>query len=105
MIGCWKFNTIDGEMISHFHNVQNYFHEKRVLIDDLTNIKCFNNKGDFIFSYKNVELGHYSQAYASININKKCGFVDLDGKIIIEPQFDSVWNFHEGLASVKIGKK
>lgn len=30
------------------------------------------------------------------------GYIDRDGKMAIEPQFDDAWNFHEGLAAVKV---
>ena len=32
---------------------------------------------------------------------KKCGFIDKSGKVVIEPQFDDVGAFIEGLAWVK----
>lgn len=35
--------------------------------------------------------------------NLKWGFIDVHGNVVIKPQFDSVRNFSEGLASVKIG--
>ena len=33
---------------------------------------------------------------------KKYGFIDKNGKMVIEPQFDEVNNFSEGFASVAI---
>ena len=33
---------------------------------------------------------------------KKSGFIDKTGKVVIEPQFDGVGDFSEGLASVAI---
>ena len=35
-----------------------------------------------------------------VKLNGKFGFIDRTGKIIIEPQFDGVWSFSEGLALV-----
>ena len=32
---------------------------------------------------------------------KKYGFIDKNGKVVIEPQFDSASNFSEGFACVK----
>ena len=37
--------------------------------------------------------------------NGKWGFIDKTGKIIINPQFDEVDFFSEGLCAVKIGNK
>ena len=33
---------------------------------------------------------------------KKYGFIDKNGKVVIEPQFDNAGNFSEGLASFGI---
>lgn len=29
------------------------------------------------------------------------GYIDCDGKMVVEPRFDGAWEFHEGLAAVK----
>lgn len=33
---------------------------------------------------------------------KLWGYIDREGKMVIEPRFHDAWNFHEGLAAVKI---
>ena len=33
---------------------------------------------------------------------KLWGYIDSKGEIIVEPQYHSAWNFHEGLASVNV---
>ena len=33
------------------------------------------------------------------------GYIDTTGRYVINPQFDGAWDFHEGLASVKLGDK
>ncbi|EDJ0203504.1 WG repeat-containing protein, partial [Campylobacter coli] len=33
------------------------------------------------------------------------GFIDKSGKIVIEPIFDDIWDFREGLAGVKLNGK
>ena len=40
-----------------------------------------------------------------IAFDNKWGFVDKGGNIVIEPQFVSVGDFKEGLASVQVGDK
>jgi hypothetical protein len=35
----------------------------------------------------------------AITVNGKQGFIDLNGRIVIPPTFDNVWQFSEGLAS------
>ena len=105
LVGSWRFNDNKGEMISHFHDVQGYFHEKRVFVDQKEYLSCYDTTGTKFFSFKNTEIGQYSEGYACIYKNNKCGYIDLDGKTIIKPQFDAGWNFHEGMASVKVEKK
>lgn len=38
-----------------------------------------------------------------IENNGKIGFADMDGKVIISPQFDAAWPFQEGFAGVSKG--
>jgi len=38
-------------------------------------------------------------------VSGKIGYIDKQGKIVINPQFDDAWHFSEGLAGVKIGGK
>lgn len=40
--------------------------------------------------------------YIPVCINKKWGFIDENGKILIEPKFESVYNFYDGLGYVSI---
>ncbi len=37
--------------------------------------------------------------------NKKWGYKDKNGKIIIKPQFDNGYRFHEGIAGIKMNEK
>ena len=43
--------------------------------------------------------------FAMMGNDEKYGYIDKTGKIVIEPQFDIVENFSEGLAAVVIGGK
>ena len=40
---------------------------------------------------------------AAVRIDGKGGFIDLQGNYVINPQFDLVYSFSEGLAAVQIG--
>ncbi|MFK0495250.1 WG repeat-containing protein [Campylobacter coli] len=42
---------------------------------------------------------------ASVGLNGKIGLIDKSGKIVIEPKFDSIWSFREGLAKVGLNGK
>ena len=39
-----------------------------------------------------------------IQVNRKFGFIDKSGKVVVVPQFDDAGIFREGLAPVAIGK-
>ncbi|EAJ6136156.1 WG repeat-containing protein [Campylobacter lari] len=43
--------------------------------------------------------------FSKINKNEKWGLLDSYGKIAIEPKFNDVTNFSEGLAGVKLNDK
>lgn len=49
--------------------------------------------------------GEFQDKKAFVVSNGKYGFIDLGGKIIIEPQFEQATHFGEGLAGVRIGDK
>ncbi|ECS1419287.1 WG repeat-containing protein, partial [Campylobacter coli] len=40
-----------------------------------------------------------------VGLNGKWGFIDKSGKIVIEPKFDSIWSFREGLVKVGLNGK
>ena len=45
---------------------------------------------------------NFSEGLARFRVGEKIGFIDLAGKIAIEPSFDCAWEFAEGLAPVQI---
>jgi len=47
-----------------------------------------------------VQKSKFSEGLLPVRINKVCGYVDKTGKIAIDPQWDFLGNFHEGLAAV-----
>ncbi len=49
--------------------------------------------------------GKFSEGMACVAIGNKYGYIDKTGKIVIEPQFDKVQNFSEGLAAVNTIQK
>ena len=38
-------------------------------------------------------------------INKKCGYTDKNGKVIIKAKYDRAWKFKNGLTKVKLNGK
>jgi hypothetical protein len=52
-------------------------------------------------TYKKEERG----GLFAVQVGGKIGFINKEGKLIVNPQFDDVGNFSEGLARVTIGDK
>lgn len=56
--------------------------------------------------YDDLAKANYGGTYNQKNvIGGKWGFVNKDGNIVINPTFDYVYNFSEGIAAVKVGDK
>lgn len=45
-----------------------------------------------------------SEGLISVKRREKYGYMDMEGKMIIQPQFESAYGFSDGVASVSIGK-
>jgi len=45
----------------------------------------------------------FGDGLAGVKAGNKWGYVDKAGKMAIEPRFDAVWRFHEGMAAVLVG--
>ncbi len=46
-----------------------------------------------------------SRSFFPVLQSGKWGYIDKTGTVVIKPQFDYAYNFYEGLARVKIGKR
>ena len=42
---------------------------------------------------------------AKVQINNKWGYIDDEGKVVIKPRFDKVFDFFDGLALVWAGEE
>ena len=65
----WIFKTLMGQEISHFHDVQGYFHEGRVFIDNPKNFVCLDLNGKPLFHWimenlsKSKKMGVYELSW------------------------------------------
>ncbi|AFY33466.1 WG repeat-containing protein [Calothrix sp. PCC 7507] len=48
---------------------------------------------------------NFSEGLAGAEVNKKYGFINKNGELVIAAKFDEIRNFSSGLAAVKIGDK
>jgi hypothetical protein len=49
--------------------------------------------------------GPFCQGVARVKLNKKWGYIDTTGNVIIPPKYNEVENFSDGLARVRTGTK
>ncbi|MCL6097741.1 MAG: WG repeat-containing protein [Bacteroidetes bacterium] len=56
-----------------------------------------------IFFFSHAQGNVNSQRLLPVQVNGVWGFINLAGKIVITPQFDSAEEFSEGLAAVQVG--
>lgn len=62
--------------------------------------------GDFAFGGKTFDwASSFSEGMALIADNKKFGYINRNGEVVIQPQFDRGAWFSQGLAAVKVGSK
>lgn len=69
-----------------------------------TNISEKNSSTENSSETKEVSKNQIKQKYDMlypICVNKKYGFIDIDGNVVIEPQYDETNDFSEGLAHIK----
>ncbi len=54
---------------------------------------------------KEALMQGFTDGLAGVKIENKWGFIDKTGKVVIEPEYESVWPFFDGLAKVQIEEK
>jgi len=50
------------------------------------------------------EVDHFSEGLALVKVGNRYGFIDRDGKMVINPQFSAARGFSEALAPVMISE-
>lgn len=106
-----KWGLIDLEENKTVDTIYNYLTNiyEDYLVVSITpdTFKLINTKGDIILDLKDYDMvGSISEGFISVRKNNKWGFIDLNGNIVIDIQYERFEDFSEGLAYVvKDGKE
>jgi WG containing repeat len=61
-----------------------------------------NEEGEMLKEFKDIPTHFmFNEGLSRIKIEEKWGFVNQEGEIVVEPQYDEAFHFSEGLAAVK----
>lgn len=123
--GAYGFINYKGqyEIIPSYNNVSDFL-DGYAIVRINNKYYFINRKGKIVFPERRyirkriskevistiIEQGYndsrfFSEGLAAVKIDKKWGYINKKGKIVIAPQFDEAYDFSEGLAVVIISKK
>ena len=72
-----------------------------LLVNNQLRYGFINQAGETIFTHHSARKAkNFSEGLAAVKIGKKWGYIDQQGKLVINPQFIRAENFSEGLAAV-----
>lgn len=105
----WGFKDEKGTVMikTQFIIAHNFLSTGIVAVVDSIGWAYINTEGNVVirpFIYDNGP-DYFSEGFARFTSDDKFGFFDETGQIIIEPQFDFVFPFSEGLSAICMGCK
>ena len=98
------YDSINSNKAMRFINTQEQFMEQNLPSSKYVFIDKTGASIIDVSKYDDVK--NFSDGLAAVHFEDKgWGFIDTTGKVIIEPQFQDVGHFSEGLVNVRIGEK
>ncbi|MBN2711024.1 MAG: WG repeat-containing protein [Planctomycetes bacterium] len=90
--GKWGYRDLSGKVVipPRFDRADSFPGEGNVLMQNRE---------------KSVHVRLPSKPLGRVMLDGKWGYIDLDGNIVIPPQYDMAMDFFEDLTAVKVGKK
>jgi hypothetical protein len=61
--------------------------------------------GQFVIPAIYDEVGRFSEGFANFSLDERIGFVDLSGRVLVNPRFERADEFSQGLAAVQLDGK
>ncbi len=81
-----------------------FVNDRAVVHDEDERTFVIDRSGRDVFASRWDELKCYSEGLAAIRAGDRWGFVDVEGKAVVEPAFAAVSDFSEGLAGFEVGR-
>ena len=109
----WKIIDTEGNVVSEeayadiIFNIEGSYILNNVIVAQMGDAYAlYNGKGEKIGDFTCEEMDKYSgDGMIAFCKNGKWGYVDIKGKIVIEPQFEKAKSFANGLAGVCVNDK
>ncbi|MDR2964095.1 MAG: WG repeat-containing protein [Bacteroidales bacterium] len=103
--GKYGYINKDGkyEIAAQYKRATHFSQGLAFVVSDASYPTCINTSGETVFSLKQA-LGVYSFSEGLAlfaTADKKFGFVDTEGRVVINPQFEEALPFSEGLAAIE----
>ena len=76
----WVFKNLLGNIVSHFHDIQGYFHNGRTFIEKSDKYICYDLKGNIRFELDTPFYGTFNEGIARVMIKGLWGFINRNGK-------------------------
>lgn len=101
--GLWGFVTLNGQAVTEIaYDAVGAFHEGWAMVRKDYQSNWINAKGEYLLPKWGRQGGDFSEGLAPVKPDsiQQWGYLDRQGKIVIEPRFDRAGHFQEGIALV-----
>ncbi len=109
-----KFDFVNGIALVKVNGKYTYINEHGEILGILNKrlMRFINNKGKYGYM-DNIDrvilinpeydyIGNFYEGFAKVNIRNKWGYINEQGEVVIEMQFDFAKDFNEGYAAIKM---
>ncbi len=98
----WGLINKNGDLVipPKWSYIDRYSHQRAMFKDSNGKFGFLNEDGQVAVPAEYDEAVRFSDGLAAVRVRDKWGYIDLSGKMVIEPQFIAVDSFFEGFAFI-----
>ena len=99
----WGYIDKEGKYVVNpqYYSATSFSEGLACVVTEAGQIQFINTKGDQKLIVENADVcGSFSEGLAPFYSEKKWGFLDDDGEVVINPQFSLIGPFKDGMASI-----